>query len=235
MNLILINKNDFISRNTVEIKGRRAKHIFSVHRAVKGKELNIGLINGKLGKGVVIELNSELIKLNCKFNQTPPSPIPLTLILALPRPKTFKKAIHAAITLGVKKIYIIESWKVDKSYWQSPVITTEQLNEQIVLALEQSKDTIFPDIAFKRRFKPFVEDELAKIIRDTTPLLAHPNSTEQCPYNSSSPITLAIGPEGGFTEYEVQSFEKQGFTSVSIGPRILRVEYAIPALINRII
>ena len=235
MNLILLNNSDFISKNTVKIYDRRAKHIFTVHKASKGKKLNIGLINGNLGTGTVIELTSNEVKLLVELKSPPPPPLPLTLIFALPRPKTLKKAIHAAITIGVKKIFVIESWKVDKSYWQSPVLAPEHLNEQILLALEQSKDTIIPEINFKRRFKPFIEDELPKITEKTYPILAHPGSAKQCPYNCIKPITLAIGPEGGFTDYEVQSFEKQGFTSVSIGPRIIRIEYAIPAIINRLV
>jgi RsmE family RNA methyltransferase len=48
------------------------------------------------------------------------------------------------------------------------------------------------------------------------------------------PVTLAIGPEGGFIAEEIASFERIGFHAVSFGPRILRVETAVSALVGRL-
>jgi 16S rRNA (uracil1498-N3)-methyltransferase len=235
MNLIILDKKDFISEDTVRLTGRRTEHVFSIQKAETGRTLNIGLLNGNIGKGSIISISKICLEMKVIFTEKPPPPLPLTLILALPRPKTFKKVIHAAVSMGVKKIYFIESWKVDKSYWQSPVLTEEELDKQIILALEQGKDTILPEIIFKRRFKPFTEDDIPDIIHDSYPILAHPTSSGQCPYNINKHITLAIGPEGGFTEYEIDLFTKQGFREVSIGKRVLRVEVAVPAIINRLI
>ena len=235
MNLILLHKDDFISENSVRLTGRRTEHILLIHKAEIGKSLTIGLLNGNMGKGTITNISQNCLEMDVILNETPPLPLPLTLILALPRPKTFKKAIHAAISMGIKEIFVIESWKVDKSYWQSPVIEKDKLEKQFILALEQGKDTIFPKVSFRRRFKPFVEDEIPEIIKNTWPILAHPTANRDCPYNLDKHITLAIGPEGGFTEYEINLLIQQGFNAVSIGKRILRVEFAIPAIINRLI
>jgi RsmE family RNA methyltransferase len=43
-----------------------------------------------------------------------------------------------------------------------------------------------------------------------------------------------MGPEGGFTDYEVDKLQQQGFTSFSLGARILRVETAIPIAISQL-
>ena len=234
MNLILLHKNDFTSKNVVCLTGRRLEHILLVHNAEIGKSLTVGLLNGNIGKGTITNISNNSIEMNVILDKNPPCPLPLTLILALPRPKTFKKAVHAAISMGVKKIYVIESWKVDKSYWQSPTIRKDKLEQQIILALEQGKDTILPEIIFKRRFKPFAEDDIPDIINDSYPILAHPSAEKQCPYNINKHITLAVGPEGGFTEYEINLLVKQGFNTFSIGKRILRVEFAVPAIISRL-
>jgi RsmE family RNA methyltransferase len=91
-----------------------------------------------------------------------------------------------------------------------------------------------PEIIQRKLFKPFVEDELGEIITGTNALVAHPCSQSSCPVNSAEPISLAIGPEGGFIPYEIEKLNQIGFESVHLGPRILRVENAVPALISRL-
>jgi 16S rRNA (uracil1498-N3)-methyltransferase len=233
MNLILLFKKDFISENKILLSGRRAEHVISIHKAAIGKNLTVGLINGKMGRGTVTSLSSNKVEMEISLTNNPPKPIPLTLILALPRPKSLKKALHVITTLGIKKIYIIETWKVEKSYWQSPLLEPEELQKHLILGLEQAKDTIMPEIILKRRFKPFVEDEISQIIDNTTPFLAHPTYASPCPYDFKKAVTLAVGPEGGFTEYEINKLKEHKFTPISIGQRIQRVEFAIPAIIGK--
>ncbi len=82
--------------------------------------------------------------------------------------------------------------------------------------------------------KPSIGDELPDMIKDTIPFVAHPYTSEQCPYNIGKPVTLAVGPEGGFIPYEVNKLIECGFTAVHIGERILHVESAISGLISRL-
>jgi RsmE family RNA methyltransferase len=56
----------------------------------------------------------------------------------------------------------------------------------------------------------------------------------RCPVDSKGPISLAIGPEGGFIPYEIDKLNEVGFKTVHLGQRILRVETAIPAFISRL-
>lgn len=237
MNCILLLEKDFIDeKKTVAVlTGRRKEHITTVFRAKIGDEFKAGVVNGLLGTARISEMTSNSITMNVNLNQTPPIPLPLILIMALCRPKSLKKSIEAATSMGIKKIYIIESWRVEKSFWKSPLLNQESLLEHEYLGLEQAKDTILPVIEFRRRFKPFVEDEIPQIIKSSRAFVAHPYNAVPCPYNISSPITLAIGPEGGFIPYEVEMFQKNGFEPVTIGERILRVEFAIPTLVGRLV
>lgn len=236
MNLILLSKEEISPDGYfAELGGIKAKHILEIHRAEINKELTVGILNGNIGKGRVLEICNGHVKLELdSFPDNPPPPIPITLLISLPRPKTLKKVIHIATAMGVKKIIFMESWKVDKSYWKSPLLNNGEIEEQCHLALEQSKDTIMPKISFKRRFKPFVEDELPTLINGTLPLVAHPYKAEPCPVGLEQKVTLAVGPEGGFTDYEIDSFKKLGFQAITLGERILRVEFAVCSLLSKI-
>jgi RsmE family RNA methyltransferase len=158
----------------------------------------------------------------------------LTLVLGLPRPKMLKRIFQTIATLGIKDLYLVNSYCVEKSYWQTPFLHEDAIREHLILGLEQGCDTHLPRVHLKKRFKPFVEDELPTIIQGTHALVAHPYSATPCPRMQQGPISLAVGPEGGFIAYEIALLETAGFTSVTLGERILRVETAIPFLVSRL-
>jgi 16S rRNA (uracil1498-N3)-methyltransferase len=236
MNLILLFESDFAEngRSLVMLTGRRKEHVLSVCGAAAGDTLRVGLLNGKCGTGTVRRITENSLEMDVSLDTPPPEPLPLTLILALPRPKALKRCIEAITALGVKRLFIIQSFRVEKSYWSSPVLSDDVLREHMFLGLEQACDTMLPAVTVRKRFKPFVEDELPELLKGSLPLVAHPEAEKRCPFHSDKPITLAVGPEGGFIPYEIGLLQKKGFEAVSLGKRILRVEHAVPALIGRL-
>ncbi|WP_346839263.1 16S rRNA (uracil(1498)-N(3))-methyltransferase [Microbulbifer sp. SAOS-129_SWC] len=234
MNLVLLETADFIAPDRARLDGRRLQHIQQVHRAGAGDSLRIGLLDGQIGSGRICELNDDFAELQVEFHRDPPPGLPLALILALPRPKMLKRTIQHATALGVKKLYLINAYRVEKSYWQTPWLDGDKLREQCLLGLEQAVDTRMPQIELRKRFKPFVEDELPAIAAESRKLVAHPVTDTPCPVDITSPTTLAIGPEGGFIPYEVEKLQETGFDAVHLGPRILRVETALPVLLGRL-
>jgi len=234
MNLILISEDDFTSQNCVLLQGRRLKHVIGVHKPSVGDRLSVGLLNGPLGKGTITTLTPEAVTLELHLDKQPPAPLPVTLILALPRPKVLKRVLLAASSMGVKKIYLLNAFRVEKSFWKSPLLKKERIDEFLGLGLEQAKDTIMPEVLLRPLFKPFVEDELPEIIKDSLALVAHPEAVETCPRGLDQPVTLAIGPEGGFIAYEVEKLASIGFMPISLGQRPLRVETVVPALLSKL-
>jgi len=234
VNLLLLFDRDFIQTDTVRLHDRRWQHVASVLRSSVGDELNIGVLNGPVGRGTITQLTADALEMVVVFDQQAPAPLPLTLILALPRPKMLRRVLFSAASMGVKKIYLIHAARVEKSFWKSPLLREERLQEQLMLGLEQAADTLMPDIFLKPLFKPFVEDELPDISGDTLSVVAHPDAEQPCPRDANRHITLAVGPEGGFIPYEIGKFVSCGFTPVSMGRRPLRVETAVPALLARL-
>lgn len=229
MNLILLFDDDFVGESRVRLAGRRLEHVTNVHRAALGDELTVGVAGGRIGRGVITRLDDTL-EMQVTLDRDPPPPLPLTLILAVPRPKVLNRVIAGATSLGVKRILLINAWRVEKSYWKSPRMSADNLRAQSILGLEQARDTILPVIEQHRLFRPFVEEETFEGLK----LVAHPIAARECPREVARHVTLAIGPEGGFIAAELESLQRAGFEAVTLGERILRVETAVAALIARL-
>ena len=234
MNLILLCDDDFLSAERVRLGGRRLAHIAQVHRAAPGRALCVGLLDGRIGTGVVTRIDADGVDLAVAFDTDPPAPLPVHLILALPRPKTLRRLLQAVAAMGVKQLTLLNTWRVDKSYWGSPLLAPENLRAQLVLGLEQGRDTRLPAVRLRPLFKPFVEDELPDLSRATRRLVAHPSAPLPCPPAAQQATTLVIGPEGGLLPYEVEALGGAGFAAFTLGPRLLRVEQAVPALLARL-
>ncbi|MCR8916114.1 16S rRNA (uracil(1498)-N(3))-methyltransferase [Marinobacter panjinensis] len=234
MNLALLFGEDFVSAEQAVLTGRRLAHLKSVLKVAEGSVVPVGLVNGDIGTGHVLQLTDTQATLQVELPEPPPSPLPLTMVLAMPRPKMFRRVLQTCATLGVKDIWLINSYKVEKSFWQTPWLSEENLRENMVLGLEQARDTLMPRVHIRKLFKPFVEDELPALLKNTHALVAHPGTGTPCPVHINAPATLCIGPEGGFIPYEVEKLVEAGCEAVHLGRRILRVETAVPVLVSRL-
>jgi RsmE family RNA methyltransferase len=234
MNLILLLPDDMVTAERARLSGRRLRHVRAVHRARAGDALAVGMLGGRIGTGTVTQIDDAVLDMDVHLEREPPAALPLTVLLALPRPKVLRRVIFSLAVLGVKRIILVNAARVEKSYWQSPFLERDVINYQLVLGLEQARDTQLPEVLLRQRFKPFVQDELPALVRGTLALVAHPGARDSCPRQISGPVTLAIGPEGGFIPFEIELLQAAGLSPVHMGERILNVETAIPALISRI-
>ncbi|QXI28927.1 16S rRNA (uracil(1498)-N(3))-methyltransferase [Pseudomonas vanderleydeniana] len=234
MNLLLLEEADFIAADRVVLRDRRLTHMQEVHRVAVGDSLRVGRIGGLMGSAQVLHLEAGEAQLQVSLDQPPPAKLPLTLVLALPRPKMLRRVFQTIATMGVPKLVLVNSYRVEKSFWQTPFLEPEAIREQLVLGLEQTRDTVLPEVIIEKRFKPFVEDRLPAISAGTLGLVGHPGSYPPCPRAVAEPVTLAIGPEGGWIPYEIELLGKSGLQPVQLGERILRVETAVTALLARL-
>jgi len=193
----------------------------------------VGIREGKRYLTEIVEISETSVQLKPLQEEAVPEKLPVTLIAALPRPKVLRRLIMDAVTMGVEKIILLHSYRVDKSYWQTPFL--QQLDHYVELGLEQAGDTLAPEIALYKRFKPFVEDVLPGLISTDCPaFVAHPYAEQPMPFALQHPCSIVIGPEGGFIPYEIDLLIKNGCQAVSLGNRILRTETAIPYILGRL-
>lgn len=233
MNLILLFETDFVSSHQVRLTDRRFGHIQSIVKAKPGQTLVVGKINGLIGKGQITVFNKNFLEMDVTLEYQPPVPLDLILIMALARPPMLKRTLQCAASLGIKKIIILNFARVEKSLWQSSSLMPDAIQQQLVLGLQQAKDTMIPEVILKERFKPFVEDELPSLIKGKQALVAHPGQDEGLPKKVKGGVVLIIGPEGGLVDFEVELLKSKGVKAVNLGSRILRFENVLPFAVGK--
>ena len=234
MNIVLLEPDQIVTADTWQIEHpRQLQHLRQHVQLNVGDRLKVGIRNGQRYLTEVMFISEQKIVISPIQVEPIPKKLPVHLIVALPRPKVLRRLIMDAVTLGVERISLIHSYRVDKSYWQTPFLT--KLNDYVTLGLEQAGDTIEPEIQLYKRFKPFVEDVLPTLISAEQPAyVAHPYAEQQMPYAIQHPCSLIIGPEGGFIPYEVELLQKNGCQAMSLGNRILRTETAVSHILGRL-
>ncbi|MCO8042166.1 16S rRNA (uracil(1498)-N(3))-methyltransferase [Acinetobacter bohemicus] len=233
MNIVLLDPRQTETELWSIRSKRQLEHLRQHLDVQRGDTLKVGIREGKRYLTEIVKISETVVLLKPLQEEAIPAKLPVTLIVALPRPKVLRRLVMDAVTMGVEKIILLHSYRVDKSYWQSPFL--QQLDHYIELGLEQAGDTVAPQIERYKRFKPFVEDVLPGLIATERPaLVAHPYADQPMPFAIQHPCTVIIGPEGGFIPYEVDLLIKNGCQAVSLGNRILRTETAIPYVLGRL-
>jgi len=233
VNLILAEPGEIDDAGRLRLAGRRLGHLRTVLRSAPGDRLRVGELGGRVGEGTLLHVNDEEAVLEVHLDRSPPPPLPLRLVLALPRPKMLRRILRAVAELGVKELCLIHSHRVEKSFWQSPLLAPPRLEAVLREGLEQAADTMLPRVEVRRRFRPFVEDELPGLCHGHDALLADPAADTAYPREPGRPSLLAIGPEGGFIPFERDLLTGAGLRPVRSGARVLRVETALQACIGR--
>ena len=171
----------------------------------------------------------------CSFalGEPPPAPLDVALVLALPRPPVLRRSLAAAASFGVKRIELVVSARVEKSFLQSHALDDEAIREQLVLGCEQARDTMLPVVRLHRRFGAFAEDVLPGLAAGRSGVVADVSGERAGANTWLTPALLAVGPEGGWVPDELERFARAGLRAVALGERALRVETALAVLLGR--
>jgi len=235
VNLLLLAPAEVRHDGTALLAGRRHEHARAVLRVQAGETLRVGVRGGKCGTGEVLSEGPEGLLLRVTLDALPPPRACVSLVVAMPRPKALRRIIPAVASLGVDRVVLVNAARVEKSYFDSKVLDPAYLDGLVSLGLEQARDTRAPQVEIRERFRPFVEDELDGWAGDSVRLVPHPPATAAVPrVDADREVALAIGPDGGWVPFEVELLERAGFTPVSFGARVLRVEVAVSYVLGRI-
>jgi len=233
MNRILFEPGELCADGTVTLADARAEHILNVLGLGVGGVVRSGVVNGSAGTSRIIGTEGKRIRLQTDHTQ-PAEPSGFDLLLAAPRPKVMKRLWPQLAALGAGRVVVLNAAKVEKCYFSSQWLDPARIRPLLIEGLAQAGTTMLPEVRVRQRFKPFVEDELGTLFPTPLRLLAHPGPVvglAASEWPSGTRPLIAVGPEGGWTDYERTMLTERGFRPFSLGPRTLRTDTACVALI----
>ena len=232
MNIILLEQADWLSHDQVALNDRRYIHLRDILKTDIGAMVKVGMLNGDVGTGEVTSIDNHGARLRVTLDQAPPPRHSNDIVLSLPRPKMLRRVLRTVAEMGVNTLHLVNSARVEKSYWQSPLLEPERIDATLRAGLERSADTRLPSVHLHPLFRPFVEDQLPDLMRNRGCWIAHPGAAHSLADQASGGIVM-LGPEGGFVPFEVELAQAQGARPVHIGARILSVDTAVTAALSQ--
>jgi 16S rRNA (uracil1498-N3)-methyltransferase len=211
------------------LSGSEAHHLLHVMRAKAGTEIIV--FDGRGGEwwAEITKLGRTDVELALRKHRAVERELPVdfTLAIALPKGDRQRWLVEKAVELGVKKLIPLTTARSTSSAAEPPA----KLTRYVVEASKQSGRNQLLEIV-----KPQTWAEVVENFADHTRLIAHPggSTVESMTRDMNAPTLLAIGPEGGFTEDEVELARQNGWQLVGLGERILRLETAALALVARL-
>jgi 16S rRNA (uracil1498-N3)-methyltransferase len=235
MNLILLEPSELDASGAARLADQRARHIRDVLKAAPGRAIRVGVINGPRGTATVEAIAETEVLLRCDLEAAPPLRPAVDLLLAIPRPKVMRRLWAQLAAAGVGRILLTNAQKVERVYFDTHVLDPATYRPLLIEGLQQAQDTILPEVSIHRRLKVLVEDHLDALCPSGGRLLADPASSRRISElivpEEHMRILLAIGPEGGWTDYEKDLLGRHGFEPVGMGVRTLRSDTACISLL----
>jgi 16S rRNA (uracil1498-N3)-methyltransferase len=235
VNRVLLEPEEVDASGMAVIGGRRAAHVHDTLHGRAGRAVKVGIVDGPRGRATIREASAERVVLCGTFDEGRPPAPRVDILLALPRPKVLHRLWAPLAMVGVGRIVLTHAAKVERNYFDTHWLLPEHYRPLLLEGLEQAGDTRLPAVEVRRRFKPLVEDELGALFSDAARVLAHPGAAPDLAALAGLArrrVVLAVGPEGGWTDWELDLLRAHGFAAISLGERRLRTDVACVALLG---
>jgi len=230
VNILLLRPgDDWLDASTVHISDHRADHLRQVLRSTVGESIRVGVVGGQCGDALITGIDASGITLSVALNEQPPARHRFDIVLALPRPKMLRRILRTVSEFGVCNLHLINSARVEKSFWQTPLLSNDKVEEALMVGMERARDTVAPVIHQHKLFRPFIEDELSTICAGRPCWLAETGSALALSAMPAVPAVVMIGPEGGFVPFELDLAQSVLAQPVHLGSRVLSVDTALTA------
>jgi RsmE family RNA methyltransferase len=236
VNLLLFEPGEVVDGRAA-LGDRRGRHLARVLKVAPGQRVRAGVIGGGVGDAEVIAIDGEVVTLAFAAREAAPAPAPVDLVVAVPRPKVLSRLLAHAASYAVRRIDLVNAWRVDKSYLGSSRLDDDAIGQALRLGAEQGMTTHLPEVEVHPLLMGFLDDALprrAPARRLLADARAGVDLERAQPPGDRGAVMIAIGPEGGWIARELVTFESRGFTLVKLGTAVLRVETAVTAALAQL-
>ncbi len=220
------------SGETISLPRDKAHHLSHVLRMHTGDAIKLFNNTGYEFTSRIIEITKKTaeveVKESCQIDNE--SSLKITLCLAIARGQHMDYSIQKAVELGVSKIVPVMS-EFSNVRLQEDRVQNKMTHWQniIINATEQCGRNRLTEL-----IKPVSFSECLVLDGLTSQLILHPGSKQAMPTITidNNHLTLLIGPEGGFSDTEMNEAIEKAVIPVSLGPRTLRAETAVVSALS---
>lgn len=222
MNLMLLTADE--ARDGLATTDARARHLLKTVHAGIGSTVHVGVRGGRRGIATVLTTEPRLT-FGIRWEAEPQAPLPLEVLVGLPRPQSARKVLHDLASLGARRIRLFKPAKGDPAYATSSLWTTDEWRELVEKGTEQACSALVPEVVHS----PSLAAALEALPKGGWRVALDP-------YEAEGPLVpskgaggtalLAIGPERGWDAGERDALRAAGFSLRHVGDRVLRVEAA---------
>lgn len=200
------------------LDGPEAHHLVSVRRLGPGDRVSLFNGCGLEYPAEVVHADRKRATLNVHeaVAADRERPFPLTIAAAMPKGDRGDFLVEKLVELGVARFVPLLA---ERSVVQPKESRLEKLQQAVIEASKQCGRNVLMRIDDLTRWSDFLKRA------EGWRAILHPGDGASTA-SPSAGRTFAVGPEGGFTEAEVAAAEAAGWTRISLGPRILRIETA---------
>ncbi len=223
MNIILIEEGE----RFFPLADERAQHIKKVLRLGAGDSFRCGTVNSKEGSALITEMGDDGISFTFTPEKDTSALYPVTLIVGQTRPICMRRILRESVSLGAERIILPVTDLGEKSYSSASLYTSgEYMKILLDGAMQAGKTGVSTCVTASS-----LEDALLAVVPSELLLLDNvigEESLSSLDLRGKS-VTLAIGPERGWSARERKVLVEKGFRPVLLGTRILRTETAVSA------
>ncbi|ADE54848.1 RsmE family RNA methyltransferase [Coraliomargarita akajimensis] len=210
----------------------RAEHLRKVLRVRVGALVFVGFIGAERARAEVVSLGDDgSIELKIIAREPAPTPLPIDLLIGLPRPHTAKRILFEAASLGVNRLMFFEAERGEPSYARSRLWQTNEWRERLRLGAEQSFGTHVPDVLMLPDLQTALNELYSAPLRVALDNYEAQGALTGELARAEDSAALALGPERGWSSNERDALRKNGWTLAHLGPHVMRAETACTAAV----
>ncbi|MDE1162946.1 MAG: 16S rRNA (uracil(1498)-N(3))-methyltransferase [Acidobacteriaceae bacterium] len=231
---------DTFTDTTATLTGEQAHHLARVLRAQVGQQYDV-VADGFLHRATITQVSEEDVTFELGEQLETDAALPVHLLLAVIKFDHYEWGMEKLTELGAARITPVLARRTEKHLAQSAAKRVERWRRIVLESAKQSRRSDLVEID-----EPMPLAQAMKLVsaphklllaeteqeNSLTAALQHPQMQDGPSAEHNHQLAFAVGPEGGWTQEEMQLFAANEWKPITLGPRILRAETAAIAAMS---